>query len=377
VRIGLNLLFLLPGVCGGTETYAAGLLKGLSECESENEYFVYVNRSARGWPLPRAGNFHRVVCPVNGSQRALRYLFEQVAFPLRLRRDKVELLHSLGYVCPLAAPCPSVVTIHDLNYRVSGTLMSPLRRRVLSSFVRWSALRCDHVIVPSEYSRQELKEGIPEAGNKATVIWEAAFARQESPVPELLAPKAPYAMAFGSLSLHKNIPRLIEAFERARERAAFPYILLLVGSAHKVASVSSDVMVIPRQPDGVVQSLIAGAAFFLIPSIYEGFGLPVLEAMSAGVPVACSTAGSLPEVAGNAALLFDPESVESIESAIVRMATDAELREELVDRGQANVKQFSWARAATETVDIYRKVIESNTTGGTSLRKRIVKAWWN
>jgi glycosyltransferase involved in cell wall biosynthesis len=129
-------------------------------------------------------------------------------------------------------------------------------------------------------------------------------------------------------------------------------------------------MVIPRQPDGVVQSLIAGAAFFLIPSIYEGFGLPVLEAMSAGVPVACSTAGSLPEVAGHAALLFDPESIESIESAIDRMATDAALRQELVDRGRANVKQFSWARAATETAEIYRVVIESSSRPTRRLQKR-------
>ena len=106
MKIGINLLYLLPGVVGGTETYAAGLLQGLAEIDQRNEYVVFVNRESENWPLPQAANFTRVVCPVRAAGRASRYFFEQVRLPRLLAQYHIDVVHSLGYVGPLVAPCP-------------------------------------------------------------------------------------------------------------------------------------------------------------------------------------------------------------------------------------------------------------------------------
>src|SRR2546422_29023 len=120
MRIGLNLLYLLPGIVGGTETYASGLLSGLSRIGSTDEFLIFVNKQAEDWQLPPGGNFTRVVCPVSGLNRFKRFVYEQSILPRLMREYNVDVLHSLGYVSPLFAHCPTLVTIHDLNFRVVG-----------------------------------------------------------------------------------------------------------------------------------------------------------------------------------------------------------------------------------------------------------------
>ena len=135
MKIGLNLLYLLPGIVGGTETYAAGLLNGLSKVDGENEYLVFVNSESASWPMPGRENFRRILCSVKASNRAGRYFFEQVRLPKVLKEKGVDLVHSLGYVGPLRPPCPAVLTLHDLNYRAIGSTMPWYRHLVLESLV--------------------------------------------------------------------------------------------------------------------------------------------------------------------------------------------------------------------------------------------------
>lgn len=355
MRIGLNLLFLLPGISGGTETYAKGLMTGLSRCGVEHEYFVYLNQYAADLWLPETENFKRIICPIDGRRRLSRYAYEQLILPRRVRKDEVEVLHSLGYVGPLSLSCSSVVTIHDLNFKAFGAMMSPIRRRVRSLFTLQTARHGDRIIVPSKFSRDELIDGIPEVAAKVNVIWEAVVQRPTRSKDRLVSiPAGKYVIAFNNASLHKNIPRLVEAFERARKREGFPHLLVLVGTSPIGLRTSPAIICLPRQSESDLNALLRGAEALVVPSIYEGFGLPVLEAMSEGIPVACSSAGSLPEVAGEAALLFDPLSVEKIEQAIIDVITEQDLRRRLVALGKENVKRFSWEKAAEETLEVYR-----------------------
>jgi len=369
MRIGLNLLYLIPGVVGGTETYARGLLAGLAKIDHENDYLVFVNRESASWPLPPAPNFTRVPCPVSARNRLGRYLFEQFGLPAWLKARRVEVVHSLGYVTPLRVPCPSVVTVHDLNYRALGKAMPFSKRLVLAFFARQSVLRSDHVITVSEFSRREIEQAFGWLDGRITVTYEAPRLRELSPLlPDRLEALCarlgvivPFLIAFSSQHPHKNIPRLLQAFAQARQQYHLPHRLVVVG--HPPANVArwpkseEGVCFTGYLPDDALQAILSQAALLILPSLYEGFGLPILEAMAIGVPVVCSNRASLPEIAGDAALMFDPLSVEDMAQKIAMAACDQGLREELRRRGLQNAGRFTWEKTARQTLAVYQQVV--------------------
>lgn len=371
MRVAFNLLYLLPGRVGGTETYAAGLLNGLARIDRETRFLVFLNREAAEWPLPDAPNVSRVVCPVRAESRPRRYLFEQLQLPRLLAREKADLVHSLGYVGPVSSPCPAVVTIPDLNYRAFGEGMPFIRRWTLATFVRLSARRADRILTISEFARGEIETafGLP-PGRIVVTLLSAGDGPAVRTAPEdrarrlaRLGIRKPFLMAFSREAPNKNIPRLLEAFDHARTTGNLAHQLVLVG--HPSEGMRARLRL--RRDDAVrstgyvaaedVTALLAEAEFLVFPSLYEGFGLPVLEAMAAGVPVACSRRASLPEVAGDAALFFDPLSVDSIADSIACLAGDGELRRSLRERGLCNVKRFSWEATASKTLEVYREVV--------------------
>jgi glycosyltransferase involved in cell wall biosynthesis len=374
VRVGLNLLYLLPGVVGGTETYAAGLLHGLAAVASRSaEFFVYLNRESTSWTLPTAGNFQRVLCPISARSQAARYLYEQTRLPRLARGHRIDVLHSCGYVSPLWASFPTVVTIHDLNYRAFGAQM-PLGRRVaLQFFVRQSALRSSRVLTVSEFSRQEIIHAFGLPPDRVVVTPNAPRPRFERAGPASAAEHPdprdprPYILAFSSRSPNKNIPRLIAAFELARQRYDLPHRLVLVGhspeSGGRPIAASEAVHVAGYLDERPLQSLLAGASLLAFPSLYEGFGLPVVEAMAAGVPVVCSNRASLPEVAGDAASYFDPTSVEDMAAKLGIAARDETLRRKLIERGYRNVRRFSWEESARTALGVYLEVGSGQSLG--------------
>lgn len=367
MKIGINVLYLLPGVVGGTEVYAAGLLGGLAEIDRRNDYVVFVNRESESWPLPPAAKFTRVVCPVRAAGRAARYFFEQVRLPSLLSRHGIDLVHSLGYVGPLFPPCPAVVTIHDLNYIAMGHTMPALRRVALRFFSVQAARRAARVITISDFSRGEICRTTRLDPGKTTVTHLAVINSGAADSPEdrderlrRYHIRAPYVIAFGGRTLNKNIPHLIRSF--ARVASAFPHSLVLIGhlpSDVDLASLPEDlrnrVILTGPVPHAHVSPLLGHADLFVLPSLYEGFGLPVLEAQQAGVAVACSTAGSLPEVAGEGAIYFDPASVEQTAETIRRCLADGQLRSRLILRGRENVRRFSWEKTARETLSVYEE----------------------
>lgn len=368
MRVGLNLLYLIPGVVGGTQTYAESLIGALSRVAPSDELVVFLNREAADLPLGGAP-VRRVVAPLPGRVRLARYAWEQTALPALLRRHRVDVVHSLGYVGPASTHCPRVVTVPDVNFRAYP--MSRLRRAVLEYFVGRSARTADHLVTISEFARGEI---VRELGVRADRLTVTHLAGPEGRAPEsgvgwaelqhAYGIAGPYVVAMSSPLPHKNIARLVRAFAALGDRV--PHTLVVVGhppwdarTAAEIrdAEATGRVRAVGYVPDAHVLPLLRHADLFVFPSLYEGFGLPALEAQAAGVPVACSNAGALPEVVGAGALLFDPSADGYISRALEQCLLDPALREHLRTAGQANVARFSWESTARATRDVYRRVL--------------------
>jgi glycosyltransferase involved in cell wall biosynthesis len=356
VRVGLNLLYLIPGVVGGTETYARGLLVGLAAVGRGHDYVVFTNEEAADWPLP--AGFRRVVCPVAAVHRERRYAFEQLRLPAWARAEELDVLHSPGYVAPLFAPCASVVTIPDLNTVDFGSQLLRSKRIVLGAFTKWSARRADHILTISSFSKDRICEvlGIPR--EKVTVALLASNPGGPVEGAAGILSDRPYLVAFSSTSPNKNIPFLLEAFEKARA-LGLEHDLVLIG--HRPASgfgrVPTGVRFTGWLTDGRRDAVVAGADALVFPSLYEGFGLPVLEAMALGVPVLASDRASLFEVGGGAASYFDPTNSSELAGKLVWIARDASASAALRAAGYENVKRFSWEETASRTLDVYETAV--------------------
>ena len=373
MKIGINLLYLLPGVVGGTETYAAGLLHGLAQIDQRDEFIVFVNRESATWPIPEAPNFSRVVCPVHATIRSRRYLFEQLRLPRLLAKYKIDVVHSLGYVTPLMAPCRSVVSILDILYDYPGAF-SYLKKQLLKLLVVVSAQRAEHILTISEASRGQIVSRLHVRPEKVTVSLLASKTRKAgneqnwAGLSSKLGICGDYLLAFSSLSPSKNIPTLLQAFARLRAGLSESVQLVLVGHQPKRGALlrkltdslglHDSAVFTGYLSDDALALVLKHATVFVFPSLYEGFGIPILEAMAAGVPTACSNVASLPEVAGDAALLFDPTSLEEMIKALTCLLTNPSLRDELVAKGHQNVQRFSWANTAEKTLKIYQKVAQ-------------------
>ena len=366
MRVALNLLYLLPGVVGGTETYAKYLIEALAAIDSTNEYVLFLNHESADFPLSVGANFRRVVSAVRASNRGTRYAWEQAILPWQLLAAKADIVHSLGYVGPFWTHCPHVVTIHDVNYRDPLVEMSGFKRRVLSTFVGGAATRANHILTMSEFSKSQIVRLLGVSPEKVTTAHLAP--KRESAIPQHLrrtchAPR-PYIIAFGGSTPHKNIPRLVAAFAEIANR--IPHQLVIVGRLPDNGSVAAAVSAAPIRDrveltgylsDDELNSVLRGADILAFPSLYEGFGLPILDAQAAGVAVVCSTAGSLPEVAGRGAILFEPTSITAISDALLRATGDPRVRSDLIEAGHENVERFSWLSTARTTLRVYEKMV--------------------
>lgn len=367
LKIGLDLLFLLPGISGGMQTHAVSLLNALAALDKVNEYHVFLNREAGALEWERRDNFTFHIASLAATNRPLRYMWEQLVLPVQARRIGLDVLHAVGYVGPLAVGCKTVVTIPDLNFVALGNTMAWQRRTALEFFASHAGRRADHIFTDSVYSKKSIQKYLNIPSHKITVAYLGARVgaiNGEAGAWQALAQgygiRGPYVAALGGLSVHKNIQRLLEAF--ARLQASFPHQLVLIGQVPP--DVNTDIMralgdrlvVTGYVSDETLKQLLAHADLFVFPSWYEGFGLPVLEAQAAGAPVACSNACSLPEVAGESAVFFDPYSADDMARAIRECLGDADLRRRLREKGAANHTRFSWADNARTTLAVYRQV---------------------
>jgi glycosyltransferase involved in cell wall biosynthesis len=254
--------------------------------------------------------------------------------------------------------------VPDLNYIRHQGRHTAAGRRVLRFFVEQTVKRADHVITISEFSRDEIIRNLEIPEDKVTVTHLAGRESSNGAGADenVSAIPAPYIMAFSSLSAHKNLPRLVEAFHKIID--VVPHSLVLVGHmpenpefrAALEGAIGDRVKFTGYLPDDQVASLMKNASLFAFPSLYEGFGLPILDAQHAGVPVTCSAVAALPEVAGDGAYLFDPLSVDEMADALKACLVDQDLRASLIEKGFHNAARFSWDKTARETLAVYSAV---------------------
>jgi len=357
----------------GNETYVRGLVSGFSELNSDVELYVY--HTGRAWT---AGTNRIQFRSIASASPWIRLT---VGFPGYAVRDSLAVLH-VTYTAPLWVPCPIVLTVHDISYVEHPEWFSPRDLRVLSRTVPLSIHKARRVITVSELCRQQIIESYRVPPDKVIAIPNAA-GPAAAPVSEGAAhlalaelgidSKRPYVLAVGNLQPRKNLIRLINAI-RSVVATGVDIDLVIVGPEQYRAE---EVLAAARETAGRIKftgyisdrqlaACYSRAAVFAFPSLFEGFGIPLLEAMAHGVPVVCSNAGAFPEVCGDAAVYFDPADVDSIADALTRVITDSELRLDLVRKGRARERQFSWARAAQDTMAVYRQAAPESRGGAES-----------
>jgi glycosyltransferase involved in cell wall biosynthesis len=291
-----------------------------------------------------------------------------VAAAVRASREVDVLLSTNSYLTAWFCLKPTAVTVHDLVPFVDRQNAKTSSARIEQATIRPALRRAKALICVSKATRSDLVRLFPHAASKATMIPEAADPAFSAPVaaPGHPALKGrPYVLAVSTLEPRKNLERLIAAWSSLSAEARAGHVLALVGPTGwdaapiLAAARDQDAQLLGRVSEDELRALYAGASVFAYPSLYEGFGLPVLEAMAAGAPVLTSNVSSLPEVAGDAALLVDPTDVEAIGAALTRLLADPALADDLRGRGRARAASFSWERAARETLALLRSIARS------------------
>ncbi len=358
----------LQGCKSGVGHYTANLLAGIMQLAPENEYVLFSNRDIRAT--------HRQL----GTERIhsrnffpVRALWMQTALPMALRQACPDICHFTNYLAPVVCDRRSVVTIYDMTVFITPRFHTLKKRLLDRTLIPRVARNADAIITVSNSARDDIVRYLGVPKEKVRVIMGAA-APHFSPVNDIARREVvraryglddPFILYVGTIEPRKNIGRLIQAFA-ALKKAKLPHKLVIVGQNGwhvepilgeiERLGLSRDVILtgyVPAEDLPVIYSLAESMAF---PSIYEGFGLPVIEAMACGTPVVTSRCSSLVEVAGAAALLVDPLSVEEIASALYRIHLEPGLRQELRARGLARSALFTWDVAARSTLDLYKQL---------------------
>jgi glycosyltransferase involved in cell wall biosynthesis len=358
----------------GIGTYIRNLLRQLARLDRQTEFVLL----CRPEDMPSLASLGENLRPVAETSRNYS-IIEQIKIPLALKRERVTLFHAPHYVLPPLVACRSVVTIHDCIH-----LMFPqyLPNRLALGYARASifaaARRATRVLTVSESSKRDILRFVDIKPEKIDVIYNAydeRFAvepREEDVdrVRERYQLHDEFVLYAGNVKPHKNLERLIEAFHLVRRRGLDHLRLVLIGDEistyaalrravhrHQLHPYVRFLGYLPEETLGVMYRL---AGVFVFPSLYEGFGLPPLEAMASGTPVVTSNVSSLPEVAGDAAVLVDPYDPNAIANGIYQVLTDDQLRRDLRARGAARARQFSWEQSARRVREIYGEVGEAS-----------------
>jgi glycosyltransferase involved in cell wall biosynthesis len=368
MRVALNMLHLVPAETGGSELYARRLVPALTEADPAVELTAIASTRTASWlrEEPWADGVEILGLPFDARSRARRVLAEQTLLPRELRRRSVDLLHNLFTTAPAAPGVPQVTTIHDVIYKRFPETHEGVLGRGLGVLVWTAARRSDRVIAVSESGKTDIVRFLGVPVERVDVTYEGPALGGEETRPEsdlraeLALGDAPIVLTVSAKRPHKNLKRLFEAFddvERDAVLVAPGYSTFYEDELREKAS--ERIRLSGWLADADLDGLYRAATCFVFPSLAEGFGLPVLDALVRGTPVACSNATSLPEVAGDAALYFDPEDRDAIAAAIDRMLADHDLRERLGQAGPRQAAKFSWRSTAEATLASYERVREA------------------
>ena len=354
----------------GIGTYIRNLLRHLARRDHETEYVLLCQDADRSAVAALGPNFRPVQEPAPNYS-----LQEQLHVPWVLRRERPDVYHAPHYILPLGIGCASVVTIHDcIHLRFPQYLPGRMAHLYARASMWRAATGSDRLITVSEASKRDILHYFDVPPEKITVIYNAiderfSLAPTEGAVArvrERYQLAHPFVLYVGNIKPHKNLVRLIEAFVAVRQRPFDELKLLIIGDeisklpalrravhSHKL---HKHVRFLGFLPDDMLAILYRLASVFVFPSLYEGFGLPPLEAMASGTPVVTSNVASLAEITGDAAVLVDPYEIDAIADGIRRVLSNPALAEDLRQRGLRRAREFSWDQSAARTQAIYRQL---------------------
>jgi glycosyltransferase involved in cell wall biosynthesis len=361
LRIGVNALYMIPGGVGGTEIYLRSLLLALARLHTPHEFVIFVNSETYALLDAPSPQFQIVNSGVHAKNRPWRLTWEQLVLPGHLRRHKIDVLLNPGFTAPVFAPCPSVTVFHDLQHKRHPEYFRWFDLPFWQAFLYASARRSSLIIAVSEATRQDFIAHYKFDASRVRVVHHGVDTEFFG-IRERRPNAAPgrYILTVSTLHPHKNFGRLLLAFEEfSRTR---PDIKLVIAGlrgfdSQKIGELIAELNLgdkvrctgwIPREE---LYELFANADAFIYPTTFEGFGMTLLEGLAAALPVACSRIEPVQTIAGNAALLFDPENTGEIESALIRITEDEELRCRLRRAGPERASEFSWEEAASATLE--------------------------
>ena len=360
----------------GIGTYIRNLIHSLSEIDQENSYTLFVGQKHEDALLDLPDNFRTVVerSPVYSAR-------ELAALSWRLFRLDLDLYHSTHYVLPAMVPCRAVVTIHDIIHLLYPEFLpSSLAFFYAQRMIRRSLTRGDRIIADSQNTKTDLMDYFDVDGRKIRVIYPGVTNtfRQQLERSELEATltdlgfENPYLLFVGNPKPHKNLDNVIKAYARALAISDFDADLVCVGdrsgSEFKIRQraenlgIASRVRLLGHVSDEVLPAIYQGATVFIYPTLYEGFGLPVVEAMASGVAVITSSTSALKEVAEGYGHLVNPLDIEETAEAIAQCMTDVEHREALAKLGARRSEEFRWSKTAEQTLEVYMSVLQGVPT---------------
>lgn len=383
MRIGIDARFLTHPQRGGFKTYTECLIAALAQVDTENEYILYLDRSPDQFTkLPKQRNFISRVVPGMFPLIGMPWR-EQISLSRHAARDRLDLLHSPSLTAPLHLNCASVVTIHDTIWnspekysndksRFSGRTLMELYYRLVPRYV---ARHASNIITVSEASKQSIVQDLGVSTDRVFVTYEAA-GQIYKPIDDrqrIQAIRSKYnlnskfILAIGSADPRKNIATCIEAFSLLSSNLREEYQFVIVWAHSLLAPkltgqiqelrLTNQVRFLESVSDEDLFLLYNVSSLFVFPSLYEGFGLPLLEAMACGTPVAAADNSSIPEIAGDAALLFDAHDAQAIADTLSRALTDEEQRRCLKQKGLTRAGDFTWERCARQTIDVYAQTL--------------------
>jgi len=347
MRIGVNALYLIPGGVGGTEIYLRNLLRALAKIDSENQYVVFTNRETGVDLVPDSVNFVLAPQPLSARFRPARILWEQLALPLAARKHRLDVLLNPGFTAPLLCSCPMVTVFHDLQHKRHPEYFRWFDLPFWNFFLWASARRSRGVIAVSGATHDDIERYY---GRSSEVIQHGVEC-EFTEVAQRREPKG-YLLCVSTTHPHKNLQRLLRVHAQMKNAPK----LVLTGvrgfAARQIESLAGgSVEVMGWIPREQLYELYRRALGFIYPSTFEGFGMPVLEAMAAGVPVACSDIPPLREIARSTVHFFDPANDREIHDALLLLAS-GKISTEAAQRRAA---QFSWEKTARATLDYLSK----------------------
>jgi glycosyltransferase involved in cell wall biosynthesis len=368
LRIGIDVTA-MPRRRAGAGTYMHRLVQALLELDTPHAFVIFAKASDRTlWGQPRLPH---LVWPVRAAGRvSTRLVWEQVGLPWLAHRLRLDVVHSTHYTSPLALRLPSVVTFCDMTFVQRPEVHTLMKRLLFPRLMRASVARARRLIAISESTRRDVLATYPIAPERVVTIPLAAGSEWRPQATDRvhdatkrygLLPRS-YVLYVGVLEPRKDVPTLIAAFRRLADTR--PGLVLALGgkrgwmaeavdAAIARAGLGDRIRILGYVPEADLPALISGAAVFAYPSLYEGFGLPVLEAMACGTPVVTTRVSAMPEVAGDAALMVEPGDPAALGLALAQVLDQPAFAAELAQRGLAAAGRFSWARCARESVAVY------------------------